>query len=616
MSSSAQQKSAARLAAPKARGVAENAGNVAPGAAGKRKAVGPPAEEAKPTKRPSASSRALPANGHLQAAAAAKAAAARQQPKAVVSQPKAPLQRSATMPGKSDAGHEMQLALQVANEELDSLTMANEQLNARFEAEKTEHTVQIEDMRVQLEAANSAMEDECRARKEEQRKVREANEALEKRNAEFATLSTRAHELEAACASAVELERELTAQRGALEERLAQREAELEELAVRGREAEELRRTMHETISELKGNIRVFCRVRPQGPAPADGEAGARSLVRIPTGQLEPTALELVPPAANEEASSKAARKAEACRFKFDRVFQESAKQGDIFREVSQLTQSAIDGYKVCIFAYGQTGSGKTFTMEGRRGDRELRGVVPRAAEQVFSSAAQLALLGWAFSFRASFLEIYNDELRDLLPAGADADPKAKLAPAKLKVVDNGTEVQVPNLRSIPVADAAALEKLMDAASRVRSTAATKMNEHSSRSHYIFRMHLSGVNEATGAVSEGELNLIDLAGSERTKESGVTGEAMREANHINKSLTSLGDVIAAMSAKESHVPFRNSTLTHVLKNALSGSAKTLMFVNVSPASKHHQESLSSLRFAAKVNNTETGKAEKKGKASN
>ena len=146
----------------------------------------------------------------------------------------------------------------------------------------------------------------------------------------------------------------------------------------------------------------------------------------------------------------------------------------------------------------------------------------------------------------------------------------------------------------------------------MRSTSATKCNEHSSRSHYIFRLRLKGCNGRTGDTTDGELNLIDLAGSERTKESGVTGAAMAEANAINKSLSSLGDVIGALSSGAKHVPYRNAKLTHVLQNALSGSSKTLMFVNVSPSAKHHCESLSSLRFASKVNATQVGPAERKG----
>ena len=130
-------------------------------------------------------------------------------------------------------------------------------------------------------------------------------------------------------------------------------------------------------------------------------------------------------------------------------------------------------------------------------------------------------------------------------------------------------------------------------------------------------MTLKGVNERTNERTEGELNLIDLAGSERTKESGVEGQAMKEANAINKSLSSLGDVISAMGdAKAKHVPYRNSKLTHLLQNALSGSAKTLMFVNVHPGAKHHSESLSSLRFASKVGGVEIGPAAQKKERAN
>ena len=153
----------------------------------------------------------------------------------------------------------------------------------------------------------------------------------------------------------------------------------------------------------------------------------------------------------------------------------------------------------------------------------------------------------------------------------------------------------------------------MNEATKVRSTAATKMNEHSSRSHYIFRMHKRG-NGTTNESIDGELNLIDLAGSERTKESGVTGASMREANAINKSLSSLGDVAFSHGlARPEHIPFRNCKLTHVLQNALSGSAKTLMFVNVNPTA--HRESLSSAALRGEVGGVEVGpaaQAKKKG----
>jgi hypothetical protein len=175
--------------------------------------------------------------------------------------------------------------------------------------------------------------------------------------------------------------------------------------------------------------------------------------------------------------------------------------------------------------------------MEG--GGGELRGVIPRASEQVFAAAADLARLGWSFEFHASCLEIYNEELRDLLPSEKGEKKE------KLKISDTPSQgVAVPGLRAVPVTDVAQLHQLLANAAKVRSTAATRCNEHSSRSHYVFRMTISGRHSGggEGSVINGELNLIDLAGSERTKDSGVTGDAMREAQAINKSLSSLGDV--------------------------------------------------------------------------
>ena len=173
---------------------------------------------------------------------------------------------------------------------------------------------------------------------------------------------------------------------------------------------------------------------------------------------------------------------------------------------------------------------------------------------------------------------------------------------------DSGGAVTVPGLRTERIADSADLDRMLAAAARARTTASTKCNEHSSRSHYVFRLRLCGHNTLLNKSTEGELNLIDLAGSERTKESGVTGAEFAEAAAINKSLSSLGDVISAMSTKAKHIPFRNAKLTHLLQNSLSGSAKTLMLVNVSPTD--FQQSKSSLQFAAKTNGTEVGPAGK------
>ena len=473
-------------------------------------------------------------------------------------------------------------ALAEAMADNEQLTMQNEKLNKKIN--KLETT--LDGVKAELEAARGETAVEAAARSH-------AEGELEKLRKQLAAA-------EKSLAAAAEREEGLISDKKSLEETVKEREGDIDFLAIRGREQEALRRKMHETISELKGNIRVFCRVRP---SLANESA---SLVKVPTGMLEPTNIELSADGAGSKKQN---------NFKFDRVFGEGTSQEDIFREVAQLTQSALDGYKVCIFAYGQTGSGKTFTMEGAKG--ELRGVVPRAAEQVFQSAEDLSRLGWSFEFHASCLEISNEEIRDLLPAEGGATPKGKgkAADNKLKISDANGVVVVPGLRAAKVEDAEGLASLLQGAVKVRATAATKCNEHSSRSHYVFRMAIKGRNGTTNESIDGELNLIDLAGSERTKESGVTGAAMTEANAINKSLSSLGDVISAMGSrsKGSHIPYRNSKLTHMLQNALSGSAKTLMFVNVNPTA--HQESLSSLRFAAKVGGVEVGpaaQAKKKG----
>lgn len=361
----------------------------------------------------------------------------------------------------------------------------------------------------------------------------------------------------------------------------------LEEVTERSRAQEELRRKMHETIQDLKGNIRVFCRVK-------GGAAPSAMGVRCPP-TTDSSVIELLPP----DATGKRPASGGMMRYQFDRVFDEATSQADVFAEVSQLTQSALDGFKVCIFAYGQTGSGKTFTMDGPRNKgADIRGVVPRAAEQAFARAEELRSLGWEYNFELSCLEIYNEELRDMLNRGND----------KLKVVDSGAEVAVPGLSQLRVANAAELHAHLDAAARVRSTSSTKSNDQSSRSHFLFRLKITGVNEAAEQRTEGELNLVDLAGSERIKDSQVSGKALEEAKFINKSLTSLGDVISAMVTKSKHVPYRNSRLTHLLSNALRGKSKTLMFVNVSSAAEHHMETKSSLQFAQKVNGCDVGPA--------
>ncbi|XP_033646230.1 carboxy-terminal kinesin 2-like isoform X1 [Asterias rubens] len=369
------------------------------------------------------------------------------------------------------------------------------------------------------------------------------------------------------------------------------------------RDHETSRRKLHNTIQELKGNIRVFCRVRPLlGKELSDG-------AEISHIQFDGTENKMISLADNNLNESCAGRSSSGKKFEFsfDRIFEPSTSQQEVFDEISQLVQSALDGYNVCVFAYGQTGSGKTFTMEGPDNpDDDTVGMIPRAVGQIFQSVQELEKKGWKYTMDASFLEIYNETVRDLLGAGDDKKKcEIKMATSK------GTDVEVTNSTTVRVTSQSQVHSLLAKASHNRAVGATNCNERSSRSHSVFRLKLTGRNDLTDETCQGTLNLVDLAGSERLSQSGSTGDRLRETKNINKSLSNLGNVIMALANKDSHVPFRNSKLSYLLQNSLGGNSKTLMFVNVSPNEDSLQESLCSLRFATKVNQCNIGTAQKK-----
>ncbi|CAA7049212.1 unnamed protein product [Microthlaspi erraticum] len=366
----------------------------------------------------------------------------------------------------------------------------------------------------------------------------------------------------------------------------------VEEAELKLVEGEKLRKKLHNTILELKGNIRVFCRVRPV--LPGENEEGKAISY--------PTSLEAL------GRSIDLLQNAQKHSFTFDKVFVPNASQEDVFTEISQLVQSSLDGYKVCIFAYGQTGSGKTYTMMGRPGNPEEKGLIPRCLEQIFETRQSLRSQGWKYELQVSMLEIYNETIRDLLSTNKDAARTDNgVSPQKHAIKhDASGNTHVAELTILDVKSSREVSFLLDHAARNRSVGKTQMNEQSSRSHFVFTLRISGVNESTEQQVQGVLNLIDLAGSERLSKSGSTGDRLKETQAINKSLSSLGDVIFALAKKEDHVPFRNSKLTYLLQPCLGGDSKTLMFVNIAPESSSTGESLCSLRFAARVNACEIG----------
>ena len=390
-----------------------------------------------------------------------------------------------------------------------------------------------------------------------------------------------------------------------LRARIEERDKRISDLEAELLKGEQMRRQMHNDIQELRGNIRVFVRTRPF--LPGDKQTDESPIDVTPDGE----SLTIID-----------RRSGSPLDFNFDKVFPPSAGQEVVFDEVSDFIQSALDGYHVCLFSYGQTGSGKTHTMQGC-GNGPMRGIIPRSVSKVLDQARAMNKQKWNFTLSASFLEIYNENLKDLLtsmqPSNENSTRKNNNNTKKLSIKRNREGKSfVDGLTQIPidVGDShlgmQQLEALMGVASRSRSVASTKMNSQSSRSHSVFMLHLNGYNEDSGAIVNGNLNLCDLAGSERLDRSGAGADAQRlkETQSINKSLSCLGDVFNALATGASHVPYRNSKLTYLLQDCLSGDGKALMFVNLSPTTASCGESVCSLRFAKRVNQVELGKATK------
>jgi kinesin family protein C1 len=217
----------------------------------------------------------------------------------------------------------------------------------------------------------------------------------------------------------------------------------------------------------------------------------------------------------------------------------------------------------------------------------------------IYDTMTKLKEKSWEYTMEGSFVEVYNEELNDLLTPN-DRSGEGRTRKLEIRHDELRKQTSIVNCKTVQLNSASSVERILDQAQKNRSVAATKANERSSRSHSVFILKLVGENSATGERCEGTLNLVDLAGSERLKHSQAEGDRMKETQNINKSLSCLGDVIEALGRGSGHVPYRNSKLTHLLQYSLGGNSKTLMFVMVSPLETHLKETLTSLRFATKV----------------
>ncbi|XP_029281093.1 kinesin-like protein KIF13B isoform X2 [Cottoperca gobio] len=261
------------------------------------------------------------------------------------------------------------------------------------------------------------------------------------------------------------------------------------------------------------------------------------------------------------------------------------------------LLDNAFMGYNACIFAYGQTGSGKSYTMMGTA---EQPGLIPRLCSSLFSRTVKEAREGESFTVEVSYMEIYNEKVRDLL------DPKGNRQALRVRE-HNVMGPYVDGLSRLAVACYKDIESLMSEGNKSRTVAATNMNEESSRSHAVFNIILThtliDLQSETSGEKVSKLSLVDLAGSERAAKTGAAGERLKEGSNINKSLSTLGLVISALADqgagknKSKFVPYRDSVLTWLLKDSLGGNSRTAMVATISPAADNYDETLSTLRYA-------------------
>ncbi|KAM9783257.1 kinesin-like protein KIF13A [Neosynchiropus ocellatus] len=341
--------------------------------------------------------------------------------------------------------------------------------------------------------------------------------------------------------------------------------------------------------------VKVAVRVRPMNRR--EVELNTKCVL-----DMEDNRAVLHPPAADAKADGRKQAKV----FAFDHCFwsmdeanvPKYAGQEVVFKCLGEgILENAFQGYNACIFAYGQTGSGKSFSMMG---NGEQPGLIPRLCCSLFERVQRESSEAHSFKVEVSYMEIYNEKVRDLLdPKGGRQSLKVREHKVLGPYVDGLSQLAVTNFEDIEV--------LMSEGNKSRTVAATNMNEESSRSHAVFSIIVTQTLYDLQSGNSGEkvskLSLVDLAGSERVSKTGAAGERLKEGSNINKSLTTLGCVISALAdqsagkGKAKFVPYRDSVLTWLLKDNLGGNSKTAMIATVSPAADNYEETLSTLRYA-------------------
>lgn len=339
----------------------------------------------------------------------------------------------------------------------------------------------------------------------------------------------------------------------ALRELMLKKDRELEALDYRRRKAVN-------DLEEVSCRIRVVCRARP-----------------CPEGEEEQ---QLAFPCQNNIAWAGALG-----AHKYDSVLGPDARQEDVFRVLQPYIEALADGHSCCVMAYGQTGSGKTHTIVGDLNDANGRGLIARALEALFALAERRRLVGWDYGVRASVLEVYNEVIYDLLDF--EKRPAIKHDAENRPILFDAT--------TVGIAGPADVSQLLRRVEKNRVVARTSFNMASSRSHVLFRFYVSGT-KGGAAVLSSCLDVVDLSGSERF-DSEAERARIAETVKINKSLSTLMHVVGQLALRKPHVPYRDSTLTHLLQASLSGRSKVVLIATVSGAKRNKEETLSTLRFA-------------------
>ena len=326
-------------------------------------------------------------------------------------------------------------------------------------------------------------------------------------------------------------------------------------------------RILHEMIKELRGTMTVFSRIRPRGATGDASECVVRS-------RPQECSLEFK----NKHGDWK--------RYRFDRVFGEDSTQEEVYYEATSLVRSVMGGTDVTIFAYGQTGSGKTHTMQYLNG---------KALEDLFAYQREdEAESGRRYRFRLQMLEVYNEQIHDMLEPS-----NQNLKVHTMSFRNDDAMTRVPDATIVGVDSIEDVYRILKQSAANRHVGATKMNERSSRSHLLFTVMVERMEES-GEIVRGRLNLIDLAGSERLSRSGAEGERATESKAINLSLSTLGRVLSGIAANSRHIPFRDSKVTQLLEDSLTGGGKVLCMVCLAPEASSNQETRSTLDFAKGV----------------